>query len=68
MTREKVIEKVKVILRLAQERDHEAAHSAEDKLHQEVLTAIANGRCDDPRSLAEAALKTQGIDFIRWCV
>ena len=47
--------------------DFEAAHAAEDDLHQEVLLAIARGRCEDPAACASAALRTQGIDFARYC-
>lgn len=47
--------------------DAEAAHSAEDDLHQDVLRAIANGDCDDPKSCAAEALKTLDIKFERWC-
>jgi hypothetical protein len=45
--------------------DDEAAHSAEDGLHQAVLSAIANGAEDAP-SLAYEALKTGEIAFCRW--
>jgi plasmid stability protein len=45
--------------------DDECAHAEEDRLHQSVLRAIANGHAD-PASLAAAALKTTDIDFSRW--
>jgi hypothetical protein len=47
--------------------DYEAQHSMEDTLHQDVLKAIATGECDDPKALAEAALKTLEMDFMRYC-
>lgn len=47
--------------------DPEAAHDAEDRLHQEVLKAIANGYCENPASCAQQALMTKVIDFPRWC-
>lgn len=47
--------------------DPEAAHAAEDKLHQMVLGKIAAGMCDDAEGCARQALMTQGIDFARWC-
>lgn len=47
-------------------RDDEGAHAEEDTLHQNVLQAIADG-ADNPAALAEEALKTQNIDFARWC-
>lgn len=46
--------------------DSEAAHGAEDKLHQDILRAIAEGAADGPE-LAKAGLETLGIDFERWC-
>jgi hypothetical protein len=47
--------------------DDEAAHSKEDDMHQLVLRAIADGKCEDPRECARVALKSQEIDFARWC-
>ncbi len=47
--------------------DSEAAHGAEDDLHQEVLRAIADGICDDPAACARGALATLEIKFSRWC-
>lgn len=46
--------------------DDEAAHGEEDTLHEDVLQAIADG-ADNPAELAQEALKTQDIDFARWC-
>lgn len=46
--------------------DDEAAHSAEDSLHADVLQAIADG-AENPRELAAAALATLKIAFARWC-
>lgn len=46
--------------------DDEAAHSMEDKLHQDVLLAIAEGRCADPAACAREALATRSIEFSRW--
>lgn len=47
--------------------DAELAHSAEDDLHKAVLKAIAAGRCADPAACAHEALKTDEIEFPRWC-
>ena len=48
--------------------DWDAAHSAEDSLHQSVLAAIANGEHDDSAAdLAREALKTGDIAFPRYC-
>ncbi len=47
--------------------DDERAHSMEDELHQDVLTAIAEDRCDYPSGCARAALMTLELDFARWC-
>jgi hypothetical protein len=65
VTPEWVVEQVKEVY--ASVGDYEAAHSLEDKLHQKVLEAIANGRCDDPQACASIALRTQGFDFPRYC-
>jgi hypothetical protein len=51
----------------AMKADDEAAHGAEDELYQDVLYAIAGGRCDDARACANEVLKTKEIEFSRWC-
>jgi hypothetical protein len=45
--------------------DDERAHMLEDLLREDVLQAIAIGNVD-PAALANAALKTNDIDFGRW--
>lgn len=47
--------------------DAEVAHSAEDGLYLELLEAIADSKCEDPQGCAAEAVKTQAIDFERWC-
>jgi hypothetical protein len=47
--------------------DHEAAHSEADALWKATLELIASGRYDDPQALAKMALKTDDLDFKRWC-
>jgi hypothetical protein len=47
--------------------DDEAAHSAEDRFHQDVLFAIAHGLCDSPVEVCSIALSTLSLDFCRWC-
>lgn len=47
--------------------DDEAAHAAEDRLHQAVLLAIAKGDCVAPQEMARLALTTKDIAFSRWC-
>lgn len=49
--------------------DDESAHSAEDRLHKDVLGAIANGsiKPHDAAAFAGLALETTRIDFARWC-
>ena len=64
MTIEEVRAKVEAIAR--QSFDDEVAHSAEDALNEEVLTAIAKG-AENPAQLAHEALQTVGIEFSRWC-
>ena len=47
--------------------DDENAHGMEDELHQDVLRAVAEGRCSDAAGCAAEALKSLDIDFARWC-
>lgn len=49
----------------AAEGDYEVAHGREDALYVRVLRAIAEGRTDDARALAGAALAAQDIGFDR---
>jgi hypothetical protein len=46
-------------------KDDEAAHSREDALHARVLGAIARGN-PAARELAQAAVASKRIDFVRW--
>lgn len=46
--------------------DNEKIHIAEDSLHQSVLRAIAQGKCEDPKGCAKEALKTRRFDYTRW--
>ncbi|MEU4105175.1 hypothetical protein AB0F16_32155 [Streptomyces tanashiensis] len=46
--------------------DDEVAHGLADALYRDVLAAIAAGAADAP-ILASAALRTETIDFDRWC-
>ncbi len=48
--------------------DDESAHSAEDTLFQDVLAAIADGKCERPEICAAEALKSLDTEFARWCV
>lgn len=56
--------RVKEIANLAG--DDEAAHSTEDKLYVDVLTAIASGM-PQARRMAEMALDARSLKFERWC-
>ena len=47
--------------------DDEAAHSYEDELWDDVLSAIARGKVANPAGVAAAALATKDIAFSRWC-
>jgi hypothetical protein len=47
--------------------DDEVAHSSEDELHRAVLRAIADGSAEQPVRMAELALRTEAIEFSRWC-
>lgn len=64
MSPEDVRTRVAQIERMAM--DDEAAHSAEDALHRDVLDAIANG-APDAEALAREALDTLSMSFARWC-
>jgi hypothetical protein len=46
--------------------NNDEAHWMEDKLHRDVLRAIARGECADPAACALAALETVTIGFERW--
>lgn len=46
--------------------DDETAHHQEDRLHQDVLRAIADG-ADNAQELAAAALLTLDLTHARWC-
>lgn len=46
--------------------DPQGAHYEEDRLYKDVLIAISEGTCDDPRACASAALKARGLGFPRW--
>ena len=46
--------------------DDEVAHGKTDALHRDVLAAIAAG-APDAALLAAAALRTETLDFARWC-
>lgn len=46
--------------------DDEAAHETEDRIHQDVLKAIATGKAKNPRECARIALTTRDLDFSRW--
>lgn len=47
--------------------DDEAAHEAEDALHQSVLAYIVDHGDAKSAALARAALATTNIGFARWC-
>lgn len=64
MTEEEANEWVERIRAMAS--DDEGAHATEDEFREAVLKAIANG-ADNAKQIAEIALKTNEIDFERWC-
>jgi len=47
--------------------DYEVAHAKEDELYLKLLRAIAEGTCTDPEACAQEAIKTQFMDFPRYC-
>ena len=44
----------------------EGSHIREDRLRDDLLRAIADGKCNDPEACAKEALKSNRIDFSRW--
>lgn len=66
MTLDDIKQRVEEIRKLAGDGDHDAAHSFEDRLHQDVLKAISSGLLADWQKGAEIALSTKQIEFHRW--
>lgn len=64
MTIEELKTRIEEIRRMSG--DDEFAHSREDSLRHDVLTAIAEG-ATNAADLAKEVLKTSDIDFSRWC-
>jgi hypothetical protein len=46
--------------------DNESAHIHEDLLWRDVLSAIADGTCENPQECARLAITTDELDFERW--
>lgn len=70
MTRNDIEFDVREVALLAiREKDDEAAHRVESRLHVDVLRAISLGALVDisPEEAAAMALSTLTIDFARWC-
>jgi hypothetical protein len=64
MTEERALEELERIRAMAG--DDEAAHGAEDEFRAAVLADIAGG-APNAAKLAAIALRTDEIDFARWC-
>lgn len=47
--------------------DNEAAHSEEDSLYSDFIAYLAKTASPKYREMAKTILKTQEIDFRRWC-
>jgi len=63
-------ERVAHVKKLVDRKDYEAAHSEEDKLHQEVMMHTATNRyltAPEIRDMMRAALLTRDIQFARYC-
>ena len=65
-TIDNVKDRLCVIRSHAANRDNEAAHSEEDKLYQELLIAIAEGKARQPKAMAALAVTSKDIKFIRY--
>lgn len=63
ITLEEIKERLEEIRSLAY--DDETAHSRQDSLYLDVLTAIASG-AKNARQLAAEAIKADDIEFSRW--
>jgi hypothetical protein len=48
-------------------RDPEEAHSLEGGLYADFIAFVASGEDGPIREMAQAILKTQEIEFPRWC-
>lgn len=64
ITVESIRQRIQHIERI--QNDDEAAHVLEDELYLSVLTAIAEGKCDNPMQFAQEAIKCCEIDMQRW--
>ncbi len=60
LTAADVKKRVKAITKKAY--DNDDVQEQEGYLHADVLSAIAEGRCEDPRACAREAVKTLRID------
>lgn len=67
MTLDQVREALEEIRAEAKKDDDEGAHICEDRLHVDVLRAIAEGTAEDPVAMARLALESALVDFHRWC-
>lgn len=69
MSIDDVQKRLEAIREWAADGDYEAAHGWEDELRNDVLTAIATGKCSGccPEDLAAEVLKSSEIDFARHC-
>ena len=47
--------------------DYEAAHSMEDQLHRAFIVHISKTGSTEQAKMARAILKTDKMDFCRWC-
>lgn len=47
--------------------DDESAHGNEDQLHHDFIQHIANSEYGELSEMAKEILKTDDIDFERWC-
>lgn len=47
--------------------DPEAAHGLEDELHKDFIRYVAENGTGKLRQMATEVLKTNSLDFARWC-
>lgn len=56
------VEKIKSV-----KHDDECAHGLEDDMYISILQAIVDDEIEDIKGVCAEALKSQKIDFSRWC-
>lgn len=67
ITPENIISQVAEIKKYADKGDDEVAHSRQDSMYEDIISAIANDMCPDPKTCCLEAIKSWDIPFAHWC-